>query len=176
MLFGVENPPGVKYISGAQDALGLMLPGINRLDFKGGFWPTAIVPLCSNDSTAWLQKVLWLVPLPNRPEGFDPLKVKDLSPEHASLLADASRAAWDAICAKDAPKLGLALKDTMAAWSLLLPCTVPQPQSKKWCAPYETSHGYLFSGAGGGFLMVISDSPVEKAFQVTINTIPWAEQ
>lgn len=44
MLFGAENPPGVKYISGSQDALGLMLPGINRLDYNGGYWPAAPPP------------------------------------------------------------------------------------------------------------------------------------
>ena len=37
MLFGAENPPGVQYISGSQDALGLMMPGINRLDYDGDF-------------------------------------------------------------------------------------------------------------------------------------------
>lgn len=38
MLFGAENPPGCKYVAGSQDALGLMLPGVNRLDYNGEYW------------------------------------------------------------------------------------------------------------------------------------------
>ena len=75
----------------------------------------------------------------------------------------------------DAPELGGALLDTMRAWKAILPNTIP-PTSRQWCQPYEDSHGYLFSGAGGGFLMVVSDTPVANGFQVSINTTPWAEQ
>ena len=31
ILFGAENPPGTKYISGSQDHIGLLMPGVNRL-------------------------------------------------------------------------------------------------------------------------------------------------
>ena len=51
---------------------------------------------------------------------------------------------------------GKALLSTMEAWAAILPETVPQPQSTEWCKPYTGSYGYLFSGAGGGFLMVVS--------------------
>ena len=42
LLFGAENPPGKKYISGSQDHLGLLMPGVNRLYYNGGFWPEKI--------------------------------------------------------------------------------------------------------------------------------------
>ena len=34
LLFGAENPPGKKYISGSQDHIGLLYPGINRLYYR----------------------------------------------------------------------------------------------------------------------------------------------
>src|SRR5664280_706372 len=34
MLFCFENPPGTKEFSGSQDALGIVLPGLNRLEYE----------------------------------------------------------------------------------------------------------------------------------------------
>jgi len=173
-LFGAENPPGSKYIAGSQDALGLMLPGVNQLYYEGDYWPSQVTTCESMESIKWLEKVLWLVPLSSRPDGYDPLKEKHITPENVKLLADASDMAWKAISNRDAPSLGKALTKTMEAWAGILPYTVPQPQSDQWCAPYKSnSHGYLFSGCGGGFLMVISDSPVENGFQIKIKTTNW---
>ena len=42
LLFGAENPPGTKHISGSQDHLGLLCPGINRLYYEGNYWPKKI--------------------------------------------------------------------------------------------------------------------------------------
>jgi len=36
LLFGAENPPGRTYVSGSQDHIGLLYPGINRLCYRGG--------------------------------------------------------------------------------------------------------------------------------------------
>ena len=40
LLFGAENPPGSKYISGSQDQIGLLNPGVSRLYYNGEFWRT----------------------------------------------------------------------------------------------------------------------------------------
>ena len=42
VLFSYENPPGKEIISGSQDALGIVLPGLNRLYYAGGYWPEEI--------------------------------------------------------------------------------------------------------------------------------------
>ena len=42
ILFGAENPPGTKYVAGSQDHLGLLMPGVNRLHYNGGYWPDYI--------------------------------------------------------------------------------------------------------------------------------------
>ncbi len=74
LLFDAENPRGKKYISGSQDHIGLLYPGINRLYYNGGYWPELIESTTGNDLCDWLSDVLWLVPLEPRPLGYDPLK------------------------------------------------------------------------------------------------------
>jgi len=53
-----------------------MLPGVNRLDYEGGFWPAKVTGLRTLEPAKWLEKVLWLVPLASRPPGYDPISVK----------------------------------------------------------------------------------------------------
>eukprot|EP01062_Namystynia_karyoxenos_P025936 TRINITY_DN20303_c0_g1_i1.p1 TRINITY_DN20303_c0_g1~~TRINITY_DN20303_c0_g1_i1.p1 ORF type:complete len:273 (+),score=65.97 TRINITY_DN20303_c0_g1_i1:97-915(+) len=178
-LFNTENPVDCEYVSGSQDALGLMLPGINWLSYDGGYWPKSISSLRDESTARWLERVLWLVPLPSRPPGYNPLKEKHITQDNCRALAAASAEAWAAIEDKDAPRLGRALSATMAAWRQLLPETVPQPRSTGWVAPYaDAPHlGHLFSGSGGGFLLVISEveTPALRAnaFKVKVRTQPW---
>ena len=45
--------------------------------------------------------------------------------------------------------------------------------SDEWIAPYKSANnfGYLFTGAGGGFLMVVADEkPVGDSFQICIDS------
>lgn len=95
-------------------------------------------------------------------------------------LSEASESAWASLIAMDSDRLGKALSDTMAAWRTMLPYTVDpfgeddpaksQELSSFWKA-YDRprTRGCLFSGAGGGFLMVISDTPVKNGLKVKLN-------
>lgn len=169
LLFNVENPVGCAYVSGSQDALGLMLPGVNRLNYDGDYWPRSVQAIENEESIAWLQRVLRLVPMPARPPGYDPLIKKNITLDGVRRLAAASEQAWAAIQARDACQLGAALSLTMAAWRELLPETVPAG-SDALIAPYLHHHGCLFSGAGGGFLLVIADEAetVQGGFSIEI--------
>ena len=48
-LFCFENPPGTKYVSGSQDSLGIVLPGLNRLYYNGDYWPESIESITDRD-------------------------------------------------------------------------------------------------------------------------------
>ena len=48
-LFCFENPPGSKYISGSQDSIGIVMPGLNRLDYDNSFWPKNIENVRDNE-------------------------------------------------------------------------------------------------------------------------------
>ena len=44
MLFAYENPPGSEIFAGSQDAIGIVFPGLNRIDYCGEYWPKKINP------------------------------------------------------------------------------------------------------------------------------------
>jgi len=72
-LFCYENPPGTKYVSGSQDSLGIVLPGLNRLYYSNGYWPSQIEKITDCDLLAWIEQRIWLVPLYPRCDGYDVL-------------------------------------------------------------------------------------------------------
>lgn len=186
LLFGAENPPGTKYVSGSQDHLGLLLPGLNRLDYNGDFWPTRTLSMAEDAKQRgknikeiynFIEKVLWLVPVQERKDGYDPLIKKNLTEGNVEKLADAADKVWKAMLNCDAEDFGVGLTETLKAWKLILPNTVPDSLDSIWQKYDKENYGCLFTGCGGGFLMVVANKkPDEKAFQVKINLKDWWRQ
>mmetsp|Transcript_24450 Transcript_24450/g.21368 ORF Transcript_24450/g.21368 Transcript_24450/m.21368 type:complete len:520 (+) Transcript_24450:27-1586(+) len=184
LLFGAENTPGNKYVSGSQDQLGLLLPGINRLDYKGEYWPNYMISMKEEakqrgknikEIYAFVEKVLWLIPVKSlRIDGYSPLEEKALTEDNVEKLADASEKCWKGILNCDAENFGVGLTETLKAWKLILPLTVPPELDPIWQKYDKANYGCLFTGCAGGFLMVVAKSkPDEKAFQVKIQDKDW---
>lgn len=169
LLFGAENPPGSRYISGSQDHIGLLYPGINRLFYNGGYWPERIDSITQSDICNWLSDVLYLVPLEPRPEGYDPLKIKNLDKTLIRKLGESGDLCWEAIRRKDIIQLGRALTDTFVSWKKILPNTVPEwimeVMEKKFL---PSCHGGITSGSGGGYAVLVSDREVEGSVKIKI--------
>lgn len=104
-LFCFENPPGTKYVSGSQDSLGIVLPGLNRLHYNGDFWPSEIEKILDDDILSWIEKRLWLVPLYPRRNDYDVLSDTDITAENAKALSLAANRAWDALKEKKYPEI-----------------------------------------------------------------------
>jgi cytidyltransferase-like protein len=169
LLFGAENPPGKKYISGSQDHIGLLFPGINRLFYTGGFWPEKIESTKDEDICNWLSDVLHLVPLEPRPEGYDPLKIMHLERLYIKELGEAGDRCWEAILKKDINGLGRSMTSTFLAWKKILPLTVPEWIMKEMKSKYLNNFpGAITSGSGGGYVIVVSEKPVKEAIKVKV--------
>jgi len=169
LLFGAENPPGSDYVSGSQDHIGLLFPGVNRLFYSGGYWPDRIDSTTEIDICNWLSDVLYLVPLEPRPIGYDPLKIKHLDKPLIRKLGEAGNLCWESICAKDIRGLGMALTDTFLSWKSMLPNTVPDWISDIMEKKYLPScYGAITSGSGGGYVIMVSDRDVEGSVKIKI--------
>jgi hypothetical protein len=169
LLFGAENPPGKEYISGSQDHLGLLMPGINRLYYNGGYWPEKIDSTTDKDICDWLSDVVHLVPLKPRPIGYDPLKEMNLKNELVKQLGESGNNCWESILKKDIKGLGKAMTDTLLLWKKILPLTVPDDIMKELETNYFPNYyGALTSGSGGGYIFVISEKEIEGAIKVRV--------
>jgi cytidyltransferase-like protein len=169
LLFGAENPPGKIYISGSQDHIGLIYPGINRLCYNGGYWPEKIESATESEICDWLSSVLHLVPLEPRPDGYDPLKIKHLEKPLIRALGEAGDKCWESILRKDISGLGKALTDTLLSWKKILPLTVPDWVMKEMETKYLSNYpGAITSGSGGGYVIVVSEKEIEKSIKIKI--------
>ena len=169
LLFGAENPPGKMYISGSQDHIGLLYPGINRLCYNGGYWPEKIDSTTSGDICEWLSQVLHLVPLAPRPDGYDPLKIKHLEKPLIRELGEAGDTCWESILTKDVTGLGKSLTNTLLSWKKILPLTVPDWVMKEMETKYFVNYpGAITSGSGGGYVIVASEKEVEGAIKIRV--------
>lgn len=169
LLFGAENPPGKEYVSGSQDHLGLLLPGVNRLYYTGKYWPEKIDSIAGSDVCEWLSDVLWMIKLNPRPDGYNPLKEMHLEKPFVRELADAGESCWQGIINKDVEKLGKGLSGTYLAWKKILPLTVPDDILKEMEKNYFPKYpGAITSGSGGGYVIVASEKPVPGGMKIRI--------
>ena len=75
----------------------------------------------------WLEKVLHLLPVEPRPEGYNPLGEKNLDPKWIARLGQTGKDCFEAIRRMDVDALGASLNDCMKCWETLLPHTVRHP-------------------------------------------------
>jgi hypothetical protein len=179
-LYAAENR-GKSEPSGSQDMVGLIYPGISRLDYDfkihGGIFPSHIESLNDSRTACWLERVLHLLPIEPRPEGYNPLGEKRLESKWVARLGQTGKDCFDAIRRRDLADLGKAMNDCMVCWEKLLPQVIRHPalkaDLKAVLRAYRRSYpGAMYSGCGGGYLFVVSNEPVPGAFKVTIRTSP----
>ncbi len=169
LLFGAENPPGSEYISGTQDHIGLLVPGISRIDYDGKYWPKHIENTVDPETCEWLSSVLNFACLQPRPDGYNPILTQNLDPKIIKRLGESGDAAYDAILKKDVNQLGQAMKETYMAWSEMLPYTTPDWVMEEMQTNYFPKYsGAITSGSGGGYVVFPTEEKVEGTLKVKI--------
>jgi len=168
-LFCFENPPGTKYVSGSQDSLGIVMPGLNRLYYSGEFWPSEIESIQDNDILSWIEQRLWLVPLYPRQSGYDVLANTNITAENAKNLSDAAVFCWNAIKEKNVQKFGEAVRNSFEAQIAMYPNMVSDDIFEVLNKYKKQVLGWKLSGAGGGgYLIFVNETPIENAIQIRI--------
>jgi hypothetical protein len=175
-LYFAENE-GKADPSGSQDMVGLIYPGISRIDYDadhgGGIFPSNVKSNCDREIASWLEKVIHMVPINQRPAGYHPLGEQNLDGNWIRRLGESGKACFDAILNQDAKTLGESMNACMACWQAILPHTVRHPAIKidlnAILAYYQAYYpGAMYSGCGGGYLYVVSEEEVPGAIKVRV--------
>jgi len=177
-LYRAENE-GHAEPSGSQDMIGLIYPGVSRLDYdassEGGLFPAHIESNCDPEIARWLERVLQLVAVNQRPAGYNPLGIRNLDPEWIRRLGETGKDCYAAILRRDIRALADSMNLCMECWKAILPHTVRHPginiDLKGILANFQSRYpGAMYSGCGGGYLMVVAEDDVPGAFRIRIRT------
>jgi cytidyltransferase-like protein len=169
ILFCYDNPPGTREISGSQDAIGIVFPGVNRAHYEGAYWPTRIDQCHDELTLQFIEQALYLVPLGPREAGYNPLQERYITTTNARALSDAAEDCWKAILNRDIEQFGLSVRRAFEAQIAMFPEMV-NDMIRDFIRRYaDVAIGWKLSGAGGGgYLILVSSEPVPNAVRVSI--------
>ena len=169
MLFKYDNTPGAKIISGAQDAIGICVPGLVRHYYDNVYWPLKIESVNDNDILEWLEQHIYMVMLWPRPEGLDLLGNTYINKANVQKLADASERAWNSILEKNLASFAEAFLDSFKAQTIMFPAMI-NDEIEKVIESYKTEAlAWKLAGAGGGgYLILVSEKPVRGAMRIKV--------
>ena len=167
VLFCVENPPGTEHISGSQDQLGILLPGVNKLNYDNGSWPVSIESITDDETLNFISDHLYLIQLPQRKADFDVFADTDINAVSAGKLADATERCWAAIQARDVEQWGKATTNCFEAQLEMFPAMLTSDVQVAIEQYRALACGWKLTGCGGGgYLLLISKVPIPNAIKV----------
>ncbi len=169
ILFCYDNPPGKPFISGSQDTIGIVYPGLNISYYEGEYWPKRIDSVHDDLVLSFLECSLCLIPLGPRGKDYDVLTGTNISAAGAKALADAALGCWDAILARDVAAFGGFFRASFEAQIAMFPHMYTEAVAERIAEYRDRALGWKLSGAGGGgYLILVVDKPVEKSIRIHV--------
>lgn len=177
LMFCFENDPersdGI--ISGAQDSIGICIPGLCRHYYDNQYWPSKIETCNDDEVLSWLESHLVMIPLEPRRPDCSVVKRKDITCEKVLALASAADRCWEAIMARDLDAFAAAYRDSFNAQTAMFPAMI-QGTVPSYIEKYEKLvMAYKMPGAGGGGYLacVVEDAEAfckahQEAIRLTI--------
>jgi galactokinase/mevalonate kinase-like predicted kinase len=172
VLFSYENPPGTTLFSGSQDSIGIVFPGLNRLHYRGGYWPENFTCVVDESVLSWLESHLYLVPLGPRKPKFDVFRGKQITPARVRALAMAADQCWQSILERNLIEFGRSVRASFEAQIGLFPAMVDTHVRRTIRRFADQALGWKLSGAGGGgYLILVSERQIRGAIQIKIRRV-----
>ncbi|MDN3665888.1 adenylyltransferase/cytidyltransferase family protein [Algibacter miyuki] len=169
ILFKFENTPGSTMISGAQDAIGICMPGLVRHQYDNAYWPIKFESIHEESTLAWLEDHIYMALLWPREPGLDLLKVTHINEENVKALTDAADDVWDAILNKDLEKFSEGFLKSFKAQTKMFPAMLNDRINEEIAKYKDKALAWKLAGAGGGgYLILVSDKPIEGAMRINI--------
>ena len=162
LVFCFENDPersdGI--ISGAQDSIGICVPGLCRHYYNKRFWPEKIETCCDESILSWLEQHLVMIPIEPRKPGCSVVEGKDITESKVKALAKAADNCWEAIQDKDLTAFAKAYLDSFNAQTAMFPAMIQGCVQSYIDAYKDMVLAYKMPGAGGGGYLacIVNDS------------------
>lgn len=165
LVFCFENHPEREdgIISGAQDAIGICIPGVCRHYYDNHFWPLKIESCHDEKVLNWLEHHLCMIPMEPRQPGCSVVEGKDITEPKVIALADAADRCWHALMACKLDDFATAFKDSFHAQVVMFPAMI-QGCVQSYIDQYSVLPEVLawkMPGAGGGGYLVLVVNDVE---------------
>lgn len=154
LVFCFENHPEREdgIISGAQDAIGICVPGLCRHYYDNHFWPEKIETCEDETILSWLEDHLCMIPMEPRCSGCSVIEGQDISYPKVKDLASAAEDCWNAILQMDLHAFAKAYRESFAAQTAMFPAMI-QGNVQAYIERYSVFDDVLawkMPGAGGG--------------------------
>lgn len=167
LVFCFENDPersdGI--VSGAQDAIGICMPGLVRHYYDNRFWPDKFETCLDEKVLSWLESHVCMIPMDPRRPGCSVVEGKDITEPKVKNLAKAADDCWNAILAMDFAAFASAFQASFDAQVAMFPAMI-QGCVQGFIDEYSVLpevHAWKMPGAGGGGYLVLVVDDV-KAF------------
>lgn len=166
LVFCFENHPEREdgIISGAQDAIGICVPGLCRHYYDNHFWPDKIETCEDEVVLSWLENHLCMIPMEPRKPGCSVIEGMDITKTKVEALAKAADDCWDAIMNTDLEAFAKAYNDSFNAQVAMFPAMIQgcvQEYIDKYSA-MEDVLAWKMPGAGGGGYLACVVNDTEK--------------
>jgi len=152
LAFCFENDPersdGI--ISGAQDAIGICVPGLCRHYYDNRFWPEKLETCYDEDILCWLENHLVMIPMEPRKPGCSVVEGKDITEVKVKALVKAADDCWAAIMKKDLAAFATAYAASFRAQVAMFPAMIQGCVQDYIDAYRDKVLAWKMPGAGGG--------------------------
>ena len=170
LVFCFENEPEKDgHISGAQDAIGICIPGVSRHYYDNHYWPEKIETIYDEQVLSWLESHLCMIPMFPRPAGTSVVEGCKIDEEGVKALTTAAEQCWEAILKCDLQAFAAAFKASFEAQTAMFPAMLSNGV-EEWIERYkDKALAWKLSGAGGGgYLALVCEVPPVEAIRVKI--------
>ncbi|MBR3478309.1 MAG: adenylyltransferase/cytidyltransferase family protein [Bacteroidaceae bacterium] len=164
LVFCFENHPEREdgIISGAQDAIGICVPGLCRHYYDNHFWPLRI-ETCEDEAVLqWLESHLCMIPMEPRRHGCSVVEGKDITKPKVEALAAAAASCWNAILARNLDDFAATYRASFDAQVAMFPAMIQgtvQQYIDRYSAMPDVLAWKMPGAGGGGYLaMVVTDT------------------
>ncbi len=170
LCFCFENDPSRHetggHISGAQDSIGICMPGLARHYYDGRFWPECIENTDDEETLCWLEEHIVMTLTFPRPDGTNILNGSNITEDGVKRLAQAADDCWQAIQERNLQAFATAFAASFDAQTAMFPAMV-NDKVEEYINKYrhEALAWKLAGAGGGGYLALVANDA--KAFLET---------